>query len=325
MFVAEEERGGAAYRELWNGLNQGEFRAGEFRRVAKGGVEIWIHGSYNPVLDAQGKPVRVVKFASDITAAKRLSADHGGQVAAIGRSQAVIAFTLEGIIEEANDNFLETLGYELSEIKGRHHSIFVDPVDRESAGYADFWRRLGAGEFFSAEFKRVARDGREVWIQASYNPILDPAGRPVRVVKFATDVTAAKLQSADNAGQLAAISKSQAVIEFELDGTIRTANANFTDAVGYRLQDIQGRHHRMFVDPAEREGDAYRAFWAALAAGEYQAGEYRRLGADGREIWLQASYNPILGLDGRPMKVVKYATDITAQVAVASARSPFGP
>jgi methyl-accepting chemotaxis protein len=134
------------------------------------------------------------------------------------------------------------------------------------------------------------------------------------VVKFATDVTAAKLQSADNAGQLAAISKSQAVIEFALDGTILTANANFTDAVGYRLQDIQGRHHRMFVHAAERESDAYRAFWAALAAGEYQAGEYRRLGADGREIWLQASYNPILGLDGKPMKVVKYATDITAQV-----------
>ena len=146
--------------------------------------------------------------------------------------------------------------------------------------------------------------------------MLDEKGKPFRVVKFATDVTKEKLATADLAGQIASISKSQAVIEFNMDGTIIGANQNFLRTVGYSLDEIRGRHHSMFVDPSERDGAAYREFWAALNRGEYQAAEYKRIGKGGKEVWIQASYNPILDLNGKPFKVVKYATDTTAQVLV---------
>jgi methyl-accepting chemotaxis protein len=257
-----------------------------------------------------------VKFATDITARKIKSMEDAGQIAAISRAQAVIAFEMDGTIITANDNFLKALGYTLAEIQGKHHSMFVEQAERGSAAYREFWARLNRGENQSAEYKRIGKGGREVWILASYNPVLDEKGKPFRVVKFATDVTSQKLSTVDLAGQIAAIGKSQAVIEFNMDGTVIGANQNFLKTVGYTLDEIRGRHHSMFVDPSERDGAAYREFWSALNRGEYQAAEYKRIGKGAKEVWIQASYNPILDLNGKPFKVVKYATDITAQVLV---------
>jgi methyl-accepting chemotaxis protein len=240
--------------------------------------------------------------------------DHYAKLAALSRSLATIEFALDGTILDANANFLTAMGYTLDEIRGRHHSLFVEPSQRESAAYRAFWQDLRRGEFQTAEYKRIAKGGREVWIQATYNPVLDPAGKPVKIVKFATDITAHKLRSLDLEGQITALHRSQAVIAFALDGTILSANQNFLEAVGYRLDEIVGRHHSLFVGETERAGEAYRAFWAALARGEYQSGEFRRSGKRGREIWIQATYNPITDADGRPVRVVKFATDITAQV-----------
>jgi methyl-accepting chemotaxis protein len=240
--------------------------------------------------------------------------DFRAQTMAIGRVQAVIEFNLDGTIITANDNFLRALGYSLPEIQGKHHSMFVEASFRDGPNYRAFWQKLNRGEFEAGEFKRIGKGGREVWILASYNPVFDENGKPFKVVKFATDVTEQKLHNADFAGQIAAIDKSQAVIEFAMDGTVRTANANFLKALGYTLHDIQGRHHSMFVDAAERDLPGYREFWAALNRGEYQTGEFRRVGAGGREVWIQASYNPIMDLSGKPFKVVKYASDVTAQV-----------
>jgi methyl-accepting chemotaxis protein len=240
--------------------------------------------------------------------------EYTAKVAAIGRAQAVIEFDMDGTILTANKNFLNALGYSLPEIQGKQHSMFVEPTMRDSTEYRDFWGKLNRGEFVAAEFKRVGKGGREVWILASYNPILDEKGKPFKVVKFATDVTEQKLQAADIRGQIDAIGKSQAVIEFNMDGTVRTANANFLNALGYSLGEIEGKHHSMFVDPSERNSAEYRDFWANLNAGRYQAAEYKRIGKGGREVWIQASYNPILDLNGKPFKVVKYATDTTAQV-----------
>jgi len=316
MFVDPSERDSAAYRDFWAKLNRGEYQAAEYKRIGKGGKEIWIQATYNPVLDAGGKPVKVVKFATDITAHKIRSMEDAGQIAAIGRAQAVIAFEMNGTIVTANENFLRVMGYTLAEIQGRHHSMFVEQAERDSAAYREFWARLNRGENQSAEYKRVGKGGKEVWIIASYNPVLDEKGKPFRVVKFATDVTSQKLSTADLAGQIAAIGKSQAVIEFNMDGTIIGANQNFLKTVGYALDEIRGRHHSMFVEPSERDGAAYRDFWAALKRGEYQAAEYKRIGKGGKEVWIQASYNPILDLNGKPFKVVKYATDTTAQVLV---------
>ena len=238
------------------------------------------------------------------------------KLAAIDKTQAVIEFTLDGTILTANENFLGAMGYALAEIQGKHHSMFVDPGYRDTVEYREFWRRLGSGEALSAQYKRVGKHGKEVWIEASYNPLLDRQGKPFKVVKYAIDVTQQKMEYADMLGQVTAIKRAQAVIEFNLDGTVITANENFLSTVGYTLAEIQGKHHGMFVDAAYRASPEYREFWQRLGAGDYLAGQYRRVGKRGQTIWLEASYNPILDLNGKPFKVVKYATDITKQMSL---------
>ena len=314
MFVEPAYRESIEYRQFWATLNEGKYQAAEYKRIGKGGREVWIQASYNPILDSRGKPSKIVKYATDVTAQKLQTADSAGQIAAIGKSQAVIEFDLDGIILSANQAFLGAMGYSLSEVQGKHHSMFVEPAYRDSADYANFWASLARGDHQSAEYKRIGKGRREVWIQASYNPILDLNGKPSKVVKFATDVTAQKLQTANFAGQIDAIGKSQAVIEFNLDGTIISANAHFLVAMGYSLSEVQGRHHGMFVEPAYRDSAEYRAFWSGLNQGNYHSAEFKRIGKGGREVWIQASYNPILDLNGKPFKVVKFATDVTAQV-----------
>ncbi len=233
---------------------------------------------------------------------------------ALDRVQALIEFDLEGIVVAANENFLKIFGYELEEVVGKHHRMFCEPDYADSDEYAEFWKKLGAGEFNCAEFKRFGKGGKEIWLQASYNPVFDENGVPIRIVKFATDVTAEKLQIAAYEGMIRAIERAQAVIEFELDGTIITANENFLRIFGYTLDEIRGRHHRMFCDPGYAESPEYARFWQRLGRGEYEADEFRRIDKNGAEVWLQASYNPILDMEGRPMKVVKLASDITVEV-----------
>ena len=316
MFVDPAEQAKPAYAAFWAALNRGECQAAEYKRIRKDGREIWIQASYNPILGADGKPVSVIKFATDITARKKQSIEDAGKMLAIGRAQAVIEFEMDGTIIDANQNFLNALGYTLAEVAGKHHSMFVEPAQRDSAEYRNFWDSLRRGQFQTAEYKRIGKGGKQVWILATYNPILDEAGKPLKVVEFATDVTKQKLAGADSNGQIEAIRKSQAVIEFNMDGTIISANPKFLDLMGYTPADIQGKHHRMFVDPAEQAKPEYAAFWAALNRGEYQAGEYRRIGKAGKAVWIQASYNPILDLNGKPFKVVKYATDVSAQAMI---------
>jgi len=317
IFVDEATRQNPQYKAesaaLWEKLRRGEDCSGEGKRTVKDGREIWVEYSYAPVLDADGRPYKVVNVLRDATERTLAAADYKGQIAAISKAQAVIEFNMDGTVITANDNFLKALGYTLAEIKGQHHSMFVDEAYKQSPAYKEFWMKLNRGEYDAAEYKRIGKGGREVWIQASYNPILDLHGKPFKVVKYATDVTTQKLLNADYQGQIAAIGKAQAVIEFNMNGTVITANSNFLGALGYTLDEIKGRHHSMFVDEAYRQSPAYTEFWAKLNRGEYQAAEYKRIGKGGREVWIQASYNPILDLNGRPCKVVKYATDITAQ------------
>jgi methyl-accepting chemotaxis protein len=237
-------------------------------------------------------------------------------LSALSKSQAVIEFDLSGNILTANENFLNALGYTLPEIQGQNHSMFVEPGYRASAEYKTFWDDLHAGRHQAKQFKRIGKGGREVWIEATYNPILNRSGKPFKVVKFATDVTAQKIEYANLRGEVDAISKSQAVIEFGLDGKVLTANQNFLGLLGYTLAEIKGQHHRMFVEPSYRESPEYRAFWQKLNQGEFQAAQFKRITKSGKEVWIEASYNPILDLDGRPCKVVKFATDITAQVTL---------
>jgi methyl-accepting chemotaxis protein len=237
--------------------------------------------------------------------------DTAARLAALDKSQAIIEFQMDGTIITANANFLNAMGYTLAEIKGSHHSMFVEPAYKESAEYREFWAKLNRGEYQAAQYKRIGKGGKEVWIEASYNPLIGSGGKPFKVVKYATDVSKQKAIYADLSGKVEAIGRSQAVIEFELDGTIITANENFLRTMGYTLAEIAGKHHSMFVESSYRQSPEYQRFWETLRRGEYQAAQFKRIGKGGKEIWIEASYNPIMDLNGRPWKVVKFATDLT--------------
>ncbi|MFC7049483.1 methyl-accepting chemotaxis protein [Emcibacter nanhaiensis] len=314
IFVPENDRDSSAYRTFWESLRKGENHGEIFKRVGKNGHELWLRAIYFPVKNGSGKVVRVVKLATDVTDFQNSNIDHAGKLNALERAQAVIEFDLDGTILTANENFLNTVGYSLEEIRGRKHAMFVEEKYHDTQEYREFWADLGAGRFRGGEFKRVAKSGRGLWLQAIYSPILDNKGEVIKVVKFATDITEEKLRIAEFEGKIAALNRAQAVIEFDLDGTILIANENFLNAIGYTLDEIKGKHHSLFVDENETKGAGYKQFWKTLGEGVFQSGEYKRIGKGGKETWLQATYNPILDPEGKPFKVVKFATDVTDMV-----------
>ena len=309
MFCDPEYTESLAYKQFWQKLGSGEFEAGEYMRLKKDGSVIWINASYNPIIDDKGNVIKVIKFASDITEQKLKAAEFESIWSSLNSSQAVIEFDMDGIIQHANENFLSTLGYTLDEIKGKHHRIFCDSEYVNSPDYQAFWSKLGRGEYDAGEYRRIGKAGKEVYISASYNPIMDAAGKPYKVIKFAQDVSAQKLKDAE----LHALSKTQAVINFTPDGEIMDANDNFQAATGYTLDELKGKHHRMFCNPEYASSDKYREFWKSLANGEFHSGEFERFRKDGSVLWISAAYNPVFDLNGNVFKVVKYATDITTQ------------
>jgi len=313
LFCAADYVASEAYELFWETLRSGHPGQGEYMRLGRDGVPVWLQAAYNPVFDGEGRPVKVIKFATDITRSKLQQAENAAKIDAIDRVQAVIEFSLDGRILHANPMFLDTLGYSLDELRGQHHRLFCDPAYAASPEYALFWAHLGTGEVHAGQFKRRHKTGREVWISASYNPVFGADGKPCKVIKYATDITAQTLRNADYEGKSQAIDRVQAVIEFDLQGRVLSANANFLDAMGYSLDEIRGQHHRMFCDPVLAGSPEYLAFWDRLGRGEFNAGEYRRVTRAGNEVWLLASYNPIFDADGKPIRIVKFATDITAQ------------
>ncbi|MFD1120995.1 PAS domain S-box protein [Methylophilus flavus] len=319
LFVESAYKSSAEYKQFWDDLGNGKASEGQFKRVGKGGREIWLQASYNPIFDATGKPFKIVKYATDITGAQRRNSDYAGQISAIGKVMGVITFDLKGNITDVNDNFAAVTGYTREEIVGQHHSLFVEPAYRNSAEYKQFWEKLGRGEANEGQYKRVGKGGKDIWLQASYNPIFDAAGKPFKVVKYATDITKDKLKNADFSGQIEAIGKVMGVITFDLTGKITDVNDNFAKVTGYSKQEIIGQHHSMFVESAYKNSAEYKQFWENLGNGKADEGQYKRVGKGGKEVWLQASYNPIFDIDGKPFKVVKYATDISSKVAEANA------
>lgn len=233
---------------------------------------------------------------------------------AIDRSMSIIELEMDGTIITANHNFLKLTGYALDEIEGKNHRIFVTEDFAESTEYRDLWRSLSNGEFRNAEFKRYRKNGDPIWIQAVYNPVIDNFGTPIKVIKYAVDATEFKQQSLERQSQIDAINRVMAMVEFDLNGTVLNANNIFLEASGYRIDEIRGSHHSLFVEEEHRKSEEYRAFWPALGNGEIKYGEYKRIGKGGKPFWIQASYNPVLDLNGQPFKIVKYATIVTLQV-----------
>jgi diguanylate cyclase (GGDEF)-like protein/PAS domain S-box-containing protein len=319
MFVGSAEAHSSEYQSFWKDLRRGVYRAGQYRRFGKDGREIWLQATYNPIFDANGRVTKVVKYATVITDVKRLQADHEGQIAAIHKTGCVISFDLDGTVIDANENFLEVTGYRYAEVLGRNHSMFVDPDCAHDIDYRQMWSGLSAGRHLAGEQRLIGKDGRVIWLQGSYNPICDPNGRPFKIVQYAVDITAEKERQAEIDGQIAAINRSTGVVTLALDGTILDANARFLDMLGYTGPELAGRHHAMLVERHVVDTPEYTEFWEKLRSGAYHAGLYKRIGKYGREVWIQATYNPILDPSGRPSKVLKLATDVTSNVSLSKA------
>lgn len=300
------------FKQMWATIGRGNIFRGVVKNKAKDGTPYYVDAVIAPIMGDNGKPRKYLGVRYDITAMETERQNMKGIFNAIDSAYAYIEFLPNGNVLMANKNFCSTLQYPQEEIIGKHHRIFVDPAYAMTPAYTQFWADLNAGKTQNGVFKRISKDGREVWIQAVYAPVFDEVGRITKVVKIASDITRQQVEAFDNAGQLDAINKAQAVIEFNMDGSVIQANDNFLKTVGYDLNEIKGKHHRMFCEPEYANSNDYRGFWEKLRRGEFDAGEYLRLGRGGKQVWIQASYNPIFDPNGKPYKVVKYATDITA-------------
>ena len=234
---------------------------------------------------------------------------------AVYRSRAVLEMTVDGTILKSNDNFMRVFGYSSEELQGQHHNVLVAPAQRDSFEERQLWAKVARGEYGAGEFSRLARDSREIWVAATYNALVDHTGIPYKVMMFASDITESKVAFEDSKNQMAAIQRAQAVVEFGMDGTVLKANDNFLNAMGYSLDEVKGKNYSMFVEDSYRYSTEYQEFWATLKRGEFQfATEFKGIGKGGREVWLQATYNPVFDQHGKPYKVVKFATDSTRQV-----------
>ncbi|WP_338802759.1 PAS domain-containing methyl-accepting chemotaxis protein [Pseudomonas sp. RSB 5.4] len=240
--------------------------------------------------------------------------EQNGLLEAINRSMAVIEFDLDGVVLKANDNFLKTMGYRAEQVIGQPHRLFCTPEFGRSAQYTELWSRLKNGQFQAGTFERVDSKGQPIWLEANYNPIKDASGRVVKVVKFAMNVTTKVQQESEANAKLQAIDRAMAVIEFNLDGSILTANQNFLTRMGYTLAELKGKHHRLFCRPELVNSSAYEDFWRRLNQGELFQGQFERVDKRGQTVWLEANYNPVYDASGRLCKVVKFATDVTARV-----------
>ena len=248
-------------------------------------------------------------------------ADASATLAALDRSMALIEFQPDGTILNANSNFLSLMGYTLAEVRGQHHRLFCEPGQSSSREYSEFWRRLASGEFVSERFLRRDKQGREIWLEGSYNPVLSASGRVEKVVKIAADISVQVRMEQEQNSLINAINRSMAMIEFNLQGEVLTANDNFLNTMGYRLEDIRGKHHRLFCNREEADSAGYKSFWAQLNRGEYVSGRFQRVGRNGQPIWLRATYNPVFDSNGKLYKVVKFASDVTEQVQHQEAES----
>ncbi|WWF26634.1 PAS domain-containing methyl-accepting chemotaxis protein [Pseudomonas trivialis] len=254
---------------------------------------------------------------SDLLEIQRFSCaltESNAKLAAIGRSMAMIEFDPAGVILDANDNFCKAMGYSVEDIRGKHHRLFCEEAYTHTEAYATLWRDLARGEAISGTFMRLNKRGEEVWLEASYMPVLDDEQRVLSVIKVASDISARVHREHENQSLIDAIGRSMAVIEFTPQGQILNANDNFLGTVQYSLDEIVGQHHSLFCHREEVESPAYRAFWDSLNRGEYHSHRFERKNKYGKTLFLEASYNPIFDASGRLYKVVKFASDITDQV-----------
>lgn len=297
------------FKELWATIGRGKLFRGVIKNRKKDGTPYYVDAVIAPILGPNGKPRKYLGVRYDITDAEIERQNMRGVLAAIDSSYLYTEFDPQGNFLSINKNFTDSMGFSPEEITGKHHRQIVDPAFAASPAYSQFWQDLREGQSKNDTYPVYSKDGRIVWLQAVYAPVFDEMKRVVKVIKIASNVTGEKMK-AD------AISKSQAVIEFTLDGHIKNANENFLKTMGYTLDDIRGKHHRMFCSETLANSFEYKEFWMKLSKGETQTGRYQRFGRGGKPVWMQATYNPDFDKYGRPCGVTKFGSDISIQVEV---------
>lgn len=311
--VSPEVARSKEYQALWEALARGERKVTQIKRVSRSGNELWYQGTYAPIKTPEGKTFKVIIYSVDITEEKNRNANYEGQIQAIRKAQTVLEMDMNGIITDVNDVFCLTSGYQRSEIIGKNLTVLLNDKFRNSSEFREFGDRLKRGETVSGEFKLLGKGDKEFWISANYNPILDLNLKPFKVVKYGSEITQIKKERADNEGQLSSINRSIGKVEYGLDGLITKVNDIFCLQTGYSAGDLIGKHHDVLVTKTVITSSSYQDFWKKLNAGEFVSGIYETVGKDGKQVWLNASYNPILDENGIPYKVVHFAIDITQQ------------
>ena len=297
------------YRQFWDKLNRGEFETGEYKRVGKNGKEVWIMASYNPVMGADGKPFKVIKFATDVTASK---AELKTRTDIMNMTSIVSEADLRGDIISMNEKFIEISKYSREELMGKPHNTTRHP-DMPKEVFKEMWATIGRGKIFRGIVKNRAKDGTPYYVDAVIAPIMGDNGKPKKYLGVRYDLTAVETERQNMKGVLRAIDASYAYIEFDTSGNVLSANKNFQDAMGYSPDDLKGKHHRLFCEAALTNSPEYSQFWTDLKNGKSQFGIFKRVTRAGKEIWLQAVYSPVTDEMGRVTKVVKIATDVTDQ------------
>lgn len=304
------------FKEMWSTIGRGKTFRGIVKNRAKDGTPYYVDAVIAPIMGENGKPKKYLGVRYDITEAEVERQNMRGIFSAIDSSYAYVEFDMSGNILKTNRLFQDVMGYSPDELQNKNHKMFCDETLVKSPEYARHWSELNAGRSQSGIFKRIAKSGKELWLQSVYAPVKDEVGRVTKIIKIATDVTEANLKNAEFESKLNAISKAQVVIDFSPDGTVQNANENFLKTLGYSIDEIKSKHHRMFCDPQFVASPAYQEFWHKLGRGEFDGGRYKHIGKGGKVVWIQATYNPIFDLNGKIFKVTKFATDISLQVEV---------
>jgi len=315
LFVEPSISAGPDYKAFWRDLGHGVTQSGAVKRIGKNGTEVWLQASYSPVLDSEGLPTKIVKIATDCTEQHHLSqeiAELRVRAEITNLTSIVSESDLKGDILSVNEKFLEVSKYSREELIGKPHNTTRHP-DMPKETFKELWSTIGRGKPFRGIIKNRAKDGTPYYVDAVIAPVLGDNGKPRKYIGVRYDITAAELERQNMKGVLAAIDSNYAYIEFDTKGQVLSANANFLKTLGYRSDEIVENHHRMFVEPSFANSPAYTQFWSELNAGKSQNGVFKRIAKDGSEVWIQAVYAPVKDEMNRVFKVVKIATDVTAE------------
>ncbi|MES2837866.1 MAG: PAS domain S-box protein [Bacteroidota bacterium] len=316
MFVEPTYANSNEYANFWTDLANGKVNTGQFKRISKSGQDIYLQAAYSPVKDNAGNITKIIKIATDITeekeAAAQMQREIDARMASVDQACIVSEVDLKGYITYVNDKHCEVSQYTREELIGANQNIVRHP-DMPKELFKEMWATIGKGKIFKGLVKNRRKDGTPYYVDGVFTPILGKNGKPVKYIGIRYDITETTYEQQAMKGVVDAIDSSYAFIEFDTKGIIQTANDNFLKTMEYSIDDIKGKHHRMFVEPAYANSTEYTRFWDELATGKVQNDQYKRITRSGKEVWLQAVYSPVKDEMGRITKVVKIASDITAQ------------